>query len=146
LREQEGVTVFMTTHYMDEAEQADRIAIIDHGRIVAMGTPSGLKAAVGMDTVELATDDDGAAAENLAAAGFQVTRTSRRVVIRVADGAAAVPTIIATVGVPVRLVEVHRPTLDDVFLHFTGREIRDETVEPGTDISRAFAAMHRRMR
>jgi ABC-2 type transport system ATP-binding protein len=146
LRAEEGVTVFMTTHYMDEAEQADRIAIIDHGRIVATDTPSGLKATVGMDTVELATDDDETAVANLAAAGLQATRTSRAVVVRVADGAAAVPTIIGRVGVPVRLVQVHRPTLDDVFLHFTGREIRDETVEPGTDISRAFAAMHRRMR
>ncbi|MPZ68621.1 MAG: ATP-binding cassette domain-containing protein, partial [Actinobacteria bacterium] len=74
LRDEEGVTVFFTTHYMDEAEYADRIAIIDHGEIVALDTPQALKAIVGSDTVSLVTGDDDAAATALEAAGFDVHR------------------------------------------------------------------------
>ena len=73
MRRDEGVTVFLTTHYMDEAEYADRIAIIDHGRIVALDTPTNLKAAVGADTVDLQTADDSAAIA--AAAGRGVRRS-----------------------------------------------------------------------
>jgi ABC-2 type transport system ATP-binding protein len=71
LRAEEGVTVFLTTHYMDEAEYADRIAIIDRGRIVALGTPDALKAEIGADTVELATADDQLALDRLHAAGYK---------------------------------------------------------------------------
>ncbi|HZM56785.1 MAG TPA: ATP-binding cassette domain-containing protein, partial [Acidimicrobiales bacterium] len=69
LREEEGVTIFLTTHYMDEAEYADRIAIIDHGAIVALDTPDALKALVGADTVTLETADDDAALASLKRAG-----------------------------------------------------------------------------
>ncbi|MDZ7733931.1 MAG: ABC transporter permease [Acidimicrobiia bacterium] len=74
LRDEEGVTIFFTTHYMDEAEYADRIAIIDHGRIVALDSPAALKARVGQDSVRLATADDGAAARR---AGGRRTRRHR---------------------------------------------------------------------
>ena len=76
MRRDEGVTVFLTTHYMDEAEYADRIAIIDHGQIVALDTPTNLKAAVGADSVELRTADDPAAIAALAAAGYDVRPTA----------------------------------------------------------------------
>jgi ABC-2 type transport system ATP-binding protein len=145
LREEQGVTVFMTTHYMDEAEFADRIAIIDHGRIVAIDTPSRLKAAVGLDTVRMETADDATAAANLSAAGFDARVISEGVIVRVARGETAVPDLIARIGVPVRLVSVHRPTLDDVFMHFTGREIREEP-EGNGGMARQFVAMHRRRR
>ena len=72
LREEAHVTVFLTTHYMDEAEYADRIAIIDHGQIVALDTPAALKAAVGADTVDLGTRDDPAAIAALHQAGYEV--------------------------------------------------------------------------
>src|ERR671931_1315164 len=61
LRSSDGITLFMTTHYMDEAEYCDRIAIIDHGKIVALDTPEALKASVGKDRVQIQTDDDQAA-------------------------------------------------------------------------------------
>jgi ABC-2 type transport system ATP-binding protein len=142
LRDEQGVTVFMTTHYMDEAEYADRIAIIDRGTIVAMGSPAELKASVGLDTVLLATADDGAAAARLEAAGFDLSVTSDGVLVRTADGESAVPTLIDRAGVPVRLVRVRRPTLDDVFLHYTGREMRSE---PETNsMIRQFMAARRR--
>src|ERR671931_32256 len=61
LKRNEDITIFMTTHYMDEAEYCDRIAIIDNGRIVALDTPEALKASVGRDRVQIQTDDDQAA-------------------------------------------------------------------------------------
>jgi ABC-2 type transport system ATP-binding protein len=126
LRDEEGVTVFMTTHYMDEAEYADRIAIIDHGKIVAVDTPAALKARVGLDTVRVTTTDDKLAAEALALAGYDATVTEKGVVVRVKDGEAAVADIVGKTKVAIRNVSVHRPTLNDVFLHFTGHEIRPE--------------------
>jgi ABC-2 type transport system ATP-binding protein len=125
LREEANVTVFLTTHYMDEAEYADRIAIIDRGRIVALDTPGALKAAVGADTVDLGTTDDGVAIAALERAGYRVEVVSDGVRVFVENGANAVAALIACAGVPVLNVHVHQPTLDDVFLHFTGREIRE---------------------
>jgi len=129
LRREEGVTIFLTTHYMDEAEYADRIAIIDQGSIVALDTPDELKRLVGADTVELATADDAAAATHLAEAGFRVRQGEEALVVFADDGEAQVARLIEIAGVPVSNVHVHRPTLDDVFLHFTGRQIREDHVE-----------------
>jgi ABC-2 type transport system ATP-binding protein len=142
LRDEHGVTVFMTTHYMDEAEYADRIAIIDRGTIVAMGSPAELKASVGLDTVLLSTADDRTAAARLEVAGFDLSITSDGVLIRTADGESAVPVLIDRAGVPVRLVRVRRPTLDDVFLHYTGREMRSEP-EMSSMIRQIIAARRR---
>ncbi len=144
LREEAGVTVFLTTHYMDEAEYADRIAIIDHGKIVALDTPMALKAAIGADTVDLQTADDAAAVAALGREGYRLESGADGVRVFVADGEAAVAPLIASVGVPVRHVHVHRPTLDDVFLHFTGREIRETT--QGEGVSMRARAMHSRRR
>jgi ABC-2 type transport system ATP-binding protein len=139
LRDEHGVTVFMTTHYMDEAEFADRIAIIDRGTIVAMGSPAKLKASVGLDTVLLATADDTTAAARLQEAGYDLSMTGEGVLVRTADGESDVPALLAKAGVPVRLVRVRRPTLDDVFLHYTGREMRSEP-EASSMIHRIIAA------
>ena len=129
LRREEQMTIFQTTHYMDEAEYADRVAIIDHGLIVATGTPDELKHRVGVDTVELVTADNQVAADRLRAAGYRVSRGEDQLVVLTADGEAQVPRLIESAGVRVRSVHVHSPTLDDVFLHYTGRQIRDENAE-----------------
>jgi ABC-2 type transport system ATP-binding protein len=126
MRDEEGVTVFLTTHYMEEAEYADRIAIIDRGRIVALDTPDRLRAIVGSGSVELQTADDDRALGALLAEGLDARRAEDGIVVFVADGESWVPRLIEIAGVPVRTVRVHRPTLDDVFLHFTGREIREQ--------------------
>ncbi|HLM86955.1 MAG TPA: ATP-binding cassette domain-containing protein [Solirubrobacteraceae bacterium] len=129
LREESGVTVFLTTHYMDEAEYADRIAIIDHGKIVALDTPHALKAEIGADTVDLGTTDDAAAIAALRRAGYQVQDVSGGARVFVENGENAVSALIETAGVPVLNVHLHQPTLDDVFLHYTGREIRESHAE-----------------
>ena len=143
MRQEEQVTIFLTTHYMDEAEYANRIAIIDYGAIVATGTPDELKREVGADTVELVTADDSVAARRLARAGFQVRPGGGGLVVFAEDGEALVPQLLQVAGVRVRSVHVHRPTLDDVFLHYTGRQIREEHAQHVTPM-RVRARMARR--
>jgi ABC-2 type transport system ATP-binding protein len=125
---------------MDEAEYAERIAIIDHGSIIACDTPDVLKASVGTDTVEVETADDDAALASLELAGYKVERTKGGLTAFVADEEAAVGPIVAAAGVSVRTVRAHRPTLDDVFLHFTGREIREQHGEVVSMFARAHGA------
>ena len=127
LREQEDITIFLTTHYMDEAEHCDRIAIMDNGRLVALDTPERLKASVGTDRVTIRTEDDAAAQ----AAFPDAVMTSEGLVISVEDGAAYVPKLFASLAVPITSVTVTRPSLDDVFLSYTGRTIRDSEQAPG---------------
>jgi ABC-2 type transport system ATP-binding protein len=137
LRRDRDLTMFMTTHYMDEAEWCDRIAIIDHGRIVALGTPEELKARVGGDVVTLSTDDDGRAAVEIAERLSVIpTVDGAGLHLEVADGAAFVPRLIGALSVPVRSVTVRRPSLDDVFLKLTGRAIRDAQADAADGMRR----------
>jgi ABC-2 type transport system ATP-binding protein len=138
LRQQEDITIFLTTHYMDEAEHCDRIAIMDMGKLVALDTPAALKASVGTDRVTIRTADDEAALAQLEDA----TLTPEGVVIAVEDGASYVPRLFATLDVPITNVSVRRPSLDDVFLSYTGRTIRDSEQMPG--MPAFMAAMARR--
>jgi ABC-2 type transport system ATP-binding protein len=126
LRERESTTMFLTTHYMDEAERCDRIAIIDHGRIVAIDTPSALKASVGADTVTVSTGDDEAASRALRAGlGLDIDLTDDGLRFRVPDGEAFVPRLFDHLPAGVRSVNVRRPSLDDVFMEYTGHDLRD---------------------
>ena len=130
LRDQEGLTIFLTTHYMDEAEHADRIAVIDHGAIVGLDTPDGLKRGVGGDTIAMATADNVAAAEEVRARyGVESTIIDGLVSFVVPQGDQFLPELVRSFGQPVQAIELHRPTLDDVFLHLTGREIRDDGLD-----------------
>jgi ABC-2 type transport system ATP-binding protein len=126
LRESERITIFMTTHYMDEAEMCDRIAIMDRGQIVALDTPAVLKAEVGADRVRIETDDDEAAIAALADRfDLEGGISEGAVTFHVAAGEEFVPRLFADLGVPIRAVSVSRPTLDDVFMSHTGTSIRD---------------------
>ena len=126
LHKREEITVFVTTHYMDEAENCDRIAIIDQGRIVALDTPENLKAGVGKDRVQIATADDPAAIAALKDKfDLEGKMVEGLVTFSVAEGAAFVPQLFEKLGVAIKSVAVTRPTLDDVFLNFTGTSLRD---------------------
>src|SRR4051812_36852541 len=139
LQASEGTTIFMTTHYMDEAEFCDRIAIMDRGEIVVLDTPQALKAGVGADRVVLGTADDEAALAALADQfGIEAAVAEGAVTFHVENGEAFVPRLFAELGVGITSVAVSRPTLDDVFLRYTGTTIRDaESGGPG-DLNRAM--------
>jgi ABC-2 type transport system ATP-binding protein len=116
-----GRTVFFTTHYMEEAEVADRIALIDSGRIVALGTPSELKARVGGGVVTLRTDDDAKARSWLVEKGFSLEAGGPAITLIHDDPAAVLPDLLRNLPVRVLRAEVHAPSLEDVFLKLTGR-------------------------
>jgi ABC-2 type transport system ATP-binding protein len=111
---------------MDEAEWCDRIAIMDHGEIVALDSPETLKAQVGTDTIRIHTDDDQAAIAAIAECfGLDAAVSEGAVTFGVPSGAEFVPRLFVELGVPIRSVTVSRPTLDDVFMSYTGSSIRD---------------------
>jgi ABC-2 type transport system ATP-binding protein len=141
LKQREDITIFLTTHYMDEAEHCDRIAIIDHGRIQAIDTPEALKASVGKDRVQIHTADDRAAIAELAAIfGIDAAVHEGAVTFAVASGEQFVPRLFAEMNIPIRSVSVSRPSLDDVFMSYTGTTIRDAEGGGGNEFMRN---MHR---
>jgi ABC-2 type transport system ATP-binding protein len=143
LKTREDITIFLTTHYMDEAEHCDRIAIIDHGKIVAIDTPEALKASVGKDRVQIQTADDAAAIRELASVfGIEAAMHEGAVTFSVESGEEFVPQLFARLTVPIRSVSVSRPSLDDVFMSYTGTTIRDAEAS-GTDHMRQMAARFR---
>jgi ABC-2 type transport system ATP-binding protein len=155
VRESDGLTVFLTTHYMDEAEVCDRIAIIDQGRIVACDSPEELKTSCGGDVVTLRTDDDERAVAVLASLGMPAERVDGTIRVRTDHGARVIPDIVRLMdsdgdvlrwersgqGVTVTSADLKRPTLDDVFVQLTGRDIRDEGASE-QETMRAMARMH----
>jgi len=126
LKGREDITIFLTTHYMDEAENCDRIAIIDHGKIVAIDTPAALKASIGKDRVQISTADDPAAIRALAEVfGVEAAMHEGLVTFSVESGELFVPRLFAGLPVAIQSVSVSRPSLDDVFMSYTGKTIRD---------------------
>jgi ABC-2 type transport system ATP-binding protein len=143
LKAQEDITIFLTTHYMDEAEYCDRIAIMDQGRIIVLDSPEALKASVGKDRVQLHTDDDQAAIAALRERfAIEATIVEGAVTFGVSEGEHFVPRLFAELDVPIRTVSVARPSLDDVFLSYTGSTIRDAD-STSTDKMRDAARMMR---
>ncbi|WP_329347453.1 ATP-binding cassette domain-containing protein [Streptomyces sp. NBC_01261] len=135
LRDRHGNTLFVTTHYLEEAENCDRIGIIDHGRLVAQGTPLALKAEIGDDRVTLRTGDDTAARQVVVrtAPPGAVTLDTEGVSLRVPDGSAWIPRLCSALeahGIAVHAASATPPTLDDVFFHHTGRSIHTPGPHP----------------
>jgi ABC-2 type transport system ATP-binding protein len=135
LRTDRGATVFLTTHYLDEADAlCDRILVIDHGRIVASDTPDALKSQVSGDLVELTVADTARlpqAVEALNAAGPDAPPSVDGSIAsaRIRDVGSRLPGLVRALddaGVVLAGIEVRRPTLDDVFLTVTGRSLREE--------------------
>ncbi len=142
LKEREEITIFMTTHYMDEAEWCDRIAIMDHGEIVALDEPQTLKAGVGTDRVTIHTDDDQATIAALAERfGVEGRVSEGAVSFGVAEGEQFVPRLFAELGIPIKAVNVSRPTLDDVFMSYTGNTIRDAEEDQSKHRNRVMMQM-----
>jgi ABC-2 type transport system ATP-binding protein len=139
LAEEASLTILLTTHYLEEADQlAERVAIVSRGRVVAQGTPAALKADL---RGELVTIDLAEAASNSEAAlsvldrvedASELAAEGRQLRARVPNGAEAIPVILAALdeqGFPVASVSTQRPSLDDVYLHYTGRDFSTEDQE-----------------
>jgi ABC-2 type transport system ATP-binding protein len=134
LAREEMLTILLTTHYLEEADAlTNRLAIVSRGRVVVEGTAEELKGGLQGEAVmvELADGEVDAAAEVVRSLAEvrEVSADGRLLRSRVADGARAVPTILAALdsrGIPVESVTMHRPSLDDVYLHYTGRDFRSE--------------------
>jgi ABC-2 type transport system ATP-binding protein len=140
LRQLEDVTVFMTTHYMDEAEVCDRVAIIDHGEIIALDTVDGLKEMVGGDVITLHTSNNERAAARIQREHALAPRPGPdgALVVEVEHGEAFIPRLMVSLSdgtepVDVQSVRLHRPTLEDVFIKLTGRAIREEEGDIGRE-------------
>ncbi len=129
LKEEAGITIFLTTHYMDEAEFCDRIAIMDHGELIALDTPDSLKNAVGGDIMNISTSNNKKAINLLKSKYGKEPKENENIIsFNVEKGNEFLIDFIKDFEVPITSVNLRRPTLNDVFLGLTGREIRDEAV------------------
>ncbi len=130
LKRREGVTIFMTTHYLEEAEFCDRLAIIDHGKIIALGTPEELKRTVGEEVIYLHAKDEARARQEIKEFfGLETKQDDNGLMLAVSSGETFIPQLVsrltpATGGIT--SISLKKPTLNDVFLNLTGRRIREE--------------------
>ena len=139
IRVKENLTIFLTTHYMDEAEHCDRIAVIDDGNIVAIDTPDKLKDGVGGDLVMIRATDNEAAAKELGENWSLESETQDDIVkFSVPKGEEFLPEFVRNFKGELLSINVRRPTLDDVFLSLTGRDIRDEEVDESAQLKQSL--------
>ncbi|MDV2582440.1 ATP-binding cassette domain-containing protein [Alkalibacillus haloalkaliphilus] len=126
LKEQEGITMFLTTHYLDEAEISDRVAIMDQGEIIAIDSPTALKDQLGGDLIELSTEDNDQALKEIEekVENADITVSGDTIHLKVASSDAFISSFIKTLEIPITQLNIRKPTLNDVFLAFTGREIQ----------------------
>jgi len=145
LRRREKITVFMTTHYMEEAENCGRIAIIDHGKIIAEDTPAKLKEMVRGDIVRISTVDDRKAIAEIKGL-FDITAREENggLFLETERGEEFIPKLIHSLSMKTLSVSLEKPTLNDVFLKLTGRAIRDDVLTDDKEVTREFVRSHRR--
>jgi ABC-2 type transport system ATP-binding protein len=130
LRRDSGVTILLTTHLLEEADKCDRLAVLDEGRIVGAGSPGALKKEIGGDVIALSCADPEALVAELKSTfsiAAQVVEGSVR--FEHEQGARLVPRLMETLSQPIESVTVSRPTLEDVFIHLTGRRFDEQTAE-----------------
>jgi ABC-2 type transport system ATP-binding protein len=140
-----NVTVFMTTHYMEEAEVCDRIAIIDKGKIIAMGSPEELKRTIGGDVVYMRTTDNVNVKEEIERLlKLSVTEKDGELYMTCDMGDTCIPEMMRKIGEKVISVRLQRPTLNDVFLKLTGKAIREEETSPEEGVREYVRAYRRR--
>jgi ABC-2 type transport system ATP-binding protein len=148
LSREKGITIILTTHYMEEADRlCNRVAIIDHGKIIALDTPRNLKDGIGGDVVTIVSADTAAIARTLQEPWINRMDTNNgEVVISLRNAEQHISEIVTTLAsrqIPISSISIHKPTLEDVFLSFTGKTIREQ--EAGnTEIMRQHMKMMRR--
>ena len=147
LKEEYGVSIILTTHYMEEADKlCDRIAIIDHGKIIAMDTPNKLKNKLGGDLIILRGDKISKARPKLERYATKIKEFDSSLSLSVKNAERTLPKIMRVIdkdGIEIETVSMKKPTLDDVFLHYTGRSIRDEKSDKNLMIKLRRRAMMR---
>ena len=127
LRDQQGVTVLLTTHLMEEAERCDRVAIIDRGKIVASNTPDALRAEIGGEVISARTKDATSLGERIAQSlGVEVSVLNDEVRIEHPEGAAFIATLVGKFPGEIDSVTLAKPTLEDVFIARTGRRLEEK--------------------
>jgi ABC-2 type transport system ATP-binding protein len=144
------ITIILTTHYMEEADfLCQRVAIVDHGKILALDTPGNLKNSMGGDVITLKVSDSEKMAKLMkplkGAANIKVHDGS--VSVALSHGSTKIPELFRLAengGVTIESVDLHKPTLEDVFIHFTGKHIREQEANAGDRFRERARAMHRR--
>ncbi|MFZ3064488.1 MAG: ATP-binding cassette domain-containing protein [Nitrospirota bacterium] len=133
LRKKEDITIFLTTHYMAEAENCDRVAIIDYGEIIAVDSPDNLKKQIGGDVVSLVAEEKAMAKKTIEKEyGVSVMEDDGKLYFEVKEGETFLPKFIKKADFKILSISLRRPTLEDVFLKLTGRHIREEAAEADT--------------
>jgi len=133
MRKEYGTTIFLTTQYINEAEICDRIAIIDYGEIVACDTPDNLKKIISTDLIELKTNNNSEALIELRAKfpELSIKQLEKSILIDTENGETLLPKIIQKSSIQITSINIQKPTLEDIFLELTGRQIRDKDKENG---------------
>ena len=145
LKQEKEMTIFMTTHYMNEAENCNRIAIIDHGKIIVLNSPDNLKTKIGGDVVRMKTSDKPSLKKELKERyNVEIKDEDGTLQIEVTNGNQFLPRLFNELTTKIDAIELRKPTLDDVFLHFTGHAIREEEAS-NKERMRQQMRMRRRM-
>ena len=139
LAREKGITIILTTHYMEEADRlCNRVAIMDHGKIIALDTPKNLKDGIGGDVVTIqSTDPDAIVAALTEPWISRIEQHNNEVIITLQNAEQHVSTIVTllnTKQVPIESIAIHKPTLEDVFLTFTGKTIREQEADHKTNM------------
>jgi ABC-2 type transport system ATP-binding protein len=134
LAKEKGITIILTTHYMEEADRlCNRVAIIDHGKIIAMDTPENLKEGLGGDLVTIKSSDPAGVVAALREPWVVKTEIHNdEVVVSLKNAEQFVSSIVTLLNahkVPIASISIHKPTLEDVFLSFTGKTIREQEAD-----------------
>jgi len=147
VRKKKDITIFLTTQYLNEAENCDRVAIIDHGKIIALDTPGNLKKMIGGDIITIKTEDNEKAETEFKQRfpEYSIKRLGKEIKIEVDQGDEFLPILVKSLPSKIISMELRRPTLEDVFLELTGRQIREnnngtlEEETPSFDLSTLFS-------
>lgn len=124
LKEKTGMTIFLTTHYMEEAANSDYVIVIDHGEIAAKGTPAELKARYANDLLRLVCKDEQALRGVLNETAYDYSQVADQMVVKLPTTMSALP-ILEACSAYIHGFEVLRGTMDDAFIAITGKEIRE---------------------